>query len=861
MYRSDKGEWQEFGVREGKGFVIPANMQFCITIKKVTEDTSSTADIPTFISKLPLKTYFMHASTAGDVEKIEAKSEIFYKDGTIRLPNDIFGYGWTYDGGITRWMNGAYRRHRIVTEDIQKKNRKIFITPASGFKIAVAFYSEGVYTSETSFVTTTVEIEENQEFRLTIARVTEDIDETASFDEFTDAVSVSTCLSEIPGDVEKIFDSAEIKVGQAEMAWELGTFSDSTGGEVSSTTRIRCGFVEVSSGTKIQLNNLTDYNNYNLTDCMIVFSYDKYKQFISKSKWCNSFIVPADVWYIRLVVRKATNNPEIDTSEVAWLGSKCEIVRHLGQDVICLRYNNNSIGEALDEVSFLHDGIDAVIDSNTNYRHTDIPVYQTITGWELKGDGASSQASGFILRKYKVTAGDLIYLKIIKDGTGTFQFQSAISVPENVPNPYLVGAAHTSAIDGYVIAPSGATYLIVSQRADNTANVIQNITYDYGMDTNLMFMMGNTSFTNKIFVVNGSTITIQSKPKLYLYYKGKTYEFPGDAAQEYTLTNGKTLVFDTDALISGGTNVSSISQIFYLVNYAEYSDKCIPVCNYRKDYGTDRLFWSPLFAQYYYENLTDDSQIDNRLLETSQIDNRLLETYLIGHGRDYYTAPENTLPLWELQRSRGLNVLEGDVAVTSDGVPVLLHDAIIGRTSDGTGGIAGMTYAQASQYNYNAGHTSYGNVALPTLAEFLSYAHKYNMCVELDMAGHSYTDANIRTIITMVIKKGMLSRTVFTMPASNAYQKVLSVDARCIVMATNVTTTADIDTALSYKAKFVSIPFASLTSALCDYAHSKGMLVKTWTIDTASDCLSAFETGADCVNVDKISYDDVFGVQ
>ena len=507
------------------------------------------------------------------------------------------------------------------------------------------------------------------------------------------------------------------------------------------------------------------------------------------------------------------------------------------------------------QVAELKDGFDAVIDSNTNYRHTDIPVYQTITGWELKGDGASSQASGFIIRKYKVTAGDLIYLKIIKDGNGTFQFQSATKVPGNVPNPYLVGAAHTSAIDGYVIAPSGATYLIVSQLADNTANVIQNITYDYDMDTNLLFMMGNPSFTNKIFVVNGSTITIQSKPRLFLYYKGKTYTFPGDVAQEYTLTNGKTLVFDTDALISGGINVSSISQIFYLVDYAAYSDKCIPVCNYRKDSYTDRLFWSPLFAQYYYENLTDDSQT------SQQIDNRLLETYLIGHGRDYYTAPENTLPLWELQRSRGLNVLEGDVAVTSDGIPVLLHDTTIDRTSDGTGNIADMTYAQASQYNYNAGRTSYGNVALPTLAEFLSYAHKYNMCVELDMAGHSYTDANIRTIITMVIEKGMLSRTVFTMSASDAYQKVLSVDARCIVMATNVTTTANIDTALSYKAKFVSIPFASLTSALCDYAHSKGMLVKTWTIDTASDCLSAFETGADCADVDKISYDDVFGVQ
>lgn len=507
------------------------------------------------------------------------------------------------------------------------------------------------------------------------------------------------------------------------------------------------------------------------------------------------------------------------------------------------------------QVAELKDGFDAVIDSNTNYRHTDIPVYQTITGWELKGDGASSQASGFIIRKYKVTAGDLIYLKIIKDGNGTFQFQSATNVPGNVPNPYLVGAAHTSAIDGYVIAPSGATYLIVSQLADNTANVIQNITYDYDMDTNLLFMMGNPSFTNKIFVVNGSTITIQSKPRLFLYYKGKTYTFPGDVAQEYTLTNGKTLVFDTDALISGGINVSSISQIFYLVDYAAYSDKCIPVCNYRKDSYTDRLFWSPLFAQYYYENLTDDSQT------SQQIDNRLLETYLIGHGRDYYTAPENTLPLWELQRSRGLNVLEGDVAVTSDGIPVLLHDTTIDRTSDGTGNIADMTYAQASQYNYNAGRTSYGNVALPTLAEFLSYAHKYNMCVELDMAGHSYTDANIRTIITMVIEKGMLSRTVFTMSASDAYQKVLSVDARCIVMATNVTTTANIDTALSYKAKFVSIPFASLTSALCDYAHSKGMLVKTWTIDTASDCLSAFETGADCADVDKISYDDVFGVQ
>lgn len=69
----------------------------------------------------------------------------------------------------------------------------------------------------------------------------------------------------------------------------------------------------------------------------------------------------------------------------------------------------------------------------------------------------------------------------------------------------------------------------------------------------------------------------------------------------------------------------------------------------------------------------------------------------ISHRGGY---PENTLTAIRLSKKRGYKIVEVDVEYTKDGYPVLLHDPKVDRTSNGTGHIRDMTFAQVRKLDF-----------------------------------------------------------------------------------------------------------------------------------------------------------------
>ena len=91
-------------------------------------------------------------------------------------------------------------------------------------------------------------------------------------------------------------------------------------------------------------------------------------------------------------------------------------------------------------------------------------------------------------------------------------------------------------------------------------------------------------------------------------------------------------------------------------------------------------------------------------------------------------APENTMEAFRLAVDTwGVDVLETDARLTSDGEVVLIHDATVGRTCNGEGTVAGMPWKRLSAmdagYHFRDldGRTSFrGNgVSVPRFEEIL----------------------------------------------------------------------------------------------------------------------------------------------
>ncbi|CAN5261517.1 glycerophosphodiester phosphodiesterase [soil metagenome] len=67
---------------------------------------------------------------------------------------------------------------------------------------------------------------------------------------------------------------------------------------------------------------------------------------------------------------------------------------------------------------------------------------------------------------------------------------------------------------------------------------------------------------------------------------------------------------------------------------------------------------------------------------------------VIAHRGGGTLGPENTLAGFEVGFAAGHRAVEFDVMLTSDGVPVVVHDPALGRTVQGKGKVAEMTAAQ-----------------------------------------------------------------------------------------------------------------------------------------------------------------------
>jgi glycerophosphoryl diester phosphodiesterase len=65
-----------------------------------------------------------------------------------------------------------------------------------------------------------------------------------------------------------------------------------------------------------------------------------------------------------------------------------------------------------------------------------------------------------------------------------------------------------------------------------------------------------------------------------------------------------------------------------------------------------------------------------------------------GHRGSAGDRPENTLVSFESALDQGAQILESDIHLSRDGIPILLHDPSLERTTNGQGNASGSTWAE-----------------------------------------------------------------------------------------------------------------------------------------------------------------------
>lgn len=101
---------------------------------------------------------------------------------------------------------------------------------------------------------------------------------------------------------------------------------------------------------------------------------------------------------------------------------------------------------------------------------------------------------------------------------------------------------------------------------------------------------------------------------------------------------------------------------------------------------------------------------------------------IIGHRGAKLHAPENTLIGIETAAAQGARMVEIDVMLTADLVPVVIHDLTLDRTTDGTGPVAEWEYADLATLDAgSAFDRRFAGARIPSLAQVI------DLCLRLDL--------------------------------------------------------------------------------------------------------------------------------
>jgi len=121
-----------------------------------------------------------------------------------------------------------------------------------------------------------------------------------------------------------------------------------------------------------------------------------------------------------------------------------------------------------------------------------------------------------------------------------------------------------------------------------------------------------------------------------------------------------------------------------------------------------------------------------------------------GTGSLSLWAPENTPAAFTLAWEMGADSIEIDVRDTADGVPVIMHDDTVDRTTDGSGRVDEMTLAQIRALRVPSINPAVPEQEVPTFAETLAL-----------LRGKTLVDVDIKTadvprLVEIIAEEDML---------------------------------------------------------------------------------------------------------
>tara|TARA_Y100001936_G_scaffold5697_1_gene5082 strand:+ start:51 stop:1292 length:1242 start_codon:yes stop_codon:yes gene_type:complete len=231
----------------------------------------------------------------------------------------------------------------------------------------------------------------------------------------------------------------------------------------------------------------------------------------------------------------------------------------------------------------------------------------------------------------------------------------------------------------------------------------------------------------------------------------------------------------------------------------------------------------------------------------------------IAHRGHSSQAPENTFAAFDLALSNNFKYIETDVQLTSDDIPVIIHDDTVDRTSNGKGSVKDLKLSEIKSLDFGSWFDKkFKNEQIPTLSEFLKkYTEQIHLVLELK-SDQSNLTKQVAALIEnenwdKIAGNPMSQIPGLTIISFHLEQVLRSLELLPVVRhgwLVGELTDTDIDIASKLGIQGI-FPYAKLTSEhSVKYAKEKGLYVGVWGIENPEDVVMLRKIGVSAVTSD-----------
>lgn len=226
---------------------------------------------------------------------------------------------------------------------------------------------------------------------------------------------------------------------------------------------------------------------------------------------------------------------------------------------------------------------------------------------------------------------------------------------------------------------------------------------------------------------------------------------------------------------------------------------------------------------------------------------------IIAHRGHKVGAPEQTLAAYVLAVDLGAEMIEADLRFSRDGVPLMLHDARLDRTTDGRGPVTSLDWADIARLDAGSWFgPQFAGQRVPRLDDLFVLARERSIGLCIEAKGDLHEENAYAALFAAqeVARRGRLDVDVV---ASFDHQALLEAAKAVPGLRTapdrlperGPSTARDlIAQAKAVHAPIIQHHFADLDAAVVAEVQSEGIEVWAWPPANADEAAVAYESGA-----------------